>query len=59
VEANETTPVALFEATCEALGVPVGARRVEAFLRLPDAERVAIEQELVAESSGVTPERDP
>jgi hypothetical protein len=59
MEAKDTTPVALFEATCEALGVPVGARRVEAYLRLPDAERVAIEHELVAEAEDVTIERGP
>lgn len=59
MEANDTTPVAVFEATCEALGVPVGTRRVEAYLRLPDTERAAIERELVAESEGATPEGSP
>ena len=45
-----TSSVALFESTCEALDVPVGAQRLEAFLKLPRPQQDAILNELAIEA---------
>lgn len=43
------TPLALFTSVCEALEVPSGARRLDAFLRLPGWQQEAILAEIDAE----------
>jgi hypothetical protein len=45
MDENET-PLAVWQATCEALEVPPGARRLDAFLRLPESTQDAIWKEL-------------
>lgn len=45
------TPLALFTSTCEALHVPAGAQRLDAFLRLPNWQQEAILVEVNAEAT--------
>jgi len=53
VMAAITTPLDLFTSTCEALEVPAGAARLDAFLRLPDWQQEAILVELLADAGHV------
>lgn len=53
VEAEIATPLAMFQSTCEAIGVLAGAERLNAFLRLPEWQQEAIFVELGAEAEGL------
>jgi hypothetical protein len=47
-DAQTVTPLETFEAICDAADVPIGARRLDVFLRLPEAQREAIFEQLQA-----------
>ncbi len=48
------TPLSIFTSTCEALEVPAGSRRLDAFLRLPEWQQEAILVEIDADAKAVS-----
>ncbi len=47
------TPLSVFTSVCEALDVPAGSRRLDAFLRLPEWQQEAILVEIDADAKAV------
>jgi hypothetical protein len=51
-EATAQRSLDLFEAVCEAVGVPPGAERLDLFLTLPDRQQEQIWREIVDADGG-------